>query len=141
MHHVFIVVSHYCKCCDNVFQNDDEDDTCGETHWKAAANKMKKKRNLDETGLEIAGCRHGIAQWAVNMYRGEIFGYPHFLQEKRMQPANVQYFWEDVVCKYWKWAERGGILVGNMKPALSVMHGKAHSWSCQVCYCVVRIFK
>ena len=42
-------------------------------------------------------------------------------------------FWEDIVCKYWKWAGKAGGL-GNcdMKPALSVMHTKAHSWTCQV---------
>ena len=38
---------------------------CGESVWRAAANSMKKKKNPDETGLEIAGCRHGTAQDAV----------------------------------------------------------------------------
>lgn len=37
---------------------------CGTTHWKA---------HLDETGIEVAGCRHGIAQKAVNMFRGEMY--------------------------------------------------------------------
>lgn len=40
---------------------------CGESHWKAAENTGKKRAKLDETGLEIAGCRHGLAQWAVDI--------------------------------------------------------------------------
>lgn len=43
---------------------------CVESHWRAASNKGRKTAKLDETGLEIAGCRHGLAQWAVNMYQG-----------------------------------------------------------------------
>lgn len=39
---------------------------------------QEKKKNLDETGLEIAGCRHGLAQWAVNMFQGEIYGYANY---------------------------------------------------------------
>ena len=54
---------------------------CGESHWKAAQNTPR--RRADETGLEIAGCRHGLAQWAVNMYQGEIYGYAHYLQSKK----------------------------------------------------------
>ena len=50
-----------------------------------------------------------------------------------MIPAGVKYFWEDIVCKYWKWARKAGGLEGrDMKPALSIMHGKAHNWTCQV---------
>ena len=47
--------------------------------------------------------------------------------------------WEDVVCKYWPWAIKQGPkdpayaeAVEVIKPALSVMHAKAHQWSCQV---------
>ena len=50
-----------------------------------------------------------------------------------MIPAGVNFFWEDIVCQYWKWARKTGSLEGsNMKPALSVMHAKAHNWTCQV---------
>lgn len=28
---------------------------------------------LDETGLEVGGCRHAIAQKAVNMFCGEMY--------------------------------------------------------------------
>lgn len=42
-------------------------------------------------------------------------------------------FWEDIVCKYWKWAKKaGGVEGSGLKPALSVMHAKAHNWTCQV---------
>lgn len=79
------------------------------------------------------GCRHGLAQWAVNMFQGELYGYANFIHQKKMIPASVNYFWEDIVCKYWKWAEKaGGLENCGMKPALSVMHAKAHSWTCQV---------
>ena len=44
-----------------------------------------------------------------------------------MIPAGVKYFWEDIVCKYWKWARKAvGLEGSDMKPALSIMHGKAH---------------
>lgn len=52
-------------------------------------------------------------------------------------------FLEDVVCRYWGCAERTGMRMGNIQPALLVMLAKAHSWSCQVPYlwCVVFKFK
>lgn len=106
---------------------------CGESRWKAAQNTARHKKNLDETGLEIAGCRHGLAQWAVNMFQGEIYGYANYIQAKKMLPAGVQFFWEDIVCRYWKWASKiGREETKTMRPALSVMHAKAHKWSCQV---------
>ena len=43
---------------------------CGTTRWKAAKASSKTMANLDETGLEVAGCHHGIVQKAVNMFRG-----------------------------------------------------------------------
>ena len=33
----------------------------GDSNWRAAGNVIKKKRNLNETGLKISGCRHGLA--------------------------------------------------------------------------------
>ena len=46
--------------------------TCGTTRWKAAKAISKTMANLDETGLEVAGCRHVIGQKAINMFRGEM---------------------------------------------------------------------
>ena len=106
---------------------------CGETNWRAASNTLHKKKNLSETGLEIAGCRHSLAQKAVNMMYGEIYGYAHYLQTSYFIPKQVEYFWYDVVCKFWPWLEKhDGESAKKMKPALSVMHAKAHAWSCQV---------
>lgn len=74
-----------------------------------------------------------MAQCAVNMYQGELYGYAHYIQRYQMQPANVAFIWVDVICKYWKWARNAGLLKEcSIKPALSVMHAKAHNWTCQV---------
>lgn len=134
---------------------------CGTTRWKAAKAASKSMPNLDETGIVIGGCRHVIAQKAVNMFTGEMYvcqnyflcigiisnngflnsyGYSHYLHEKVFAPQGVQWLWQDVVCQYWPWAERKSPLFPqsramDMQPALSVMHAKAHSWHCQVCIC------
>ncbi|PFX13516.1 hypothetical protein AWC38_SpisGene22393 [Stylophora pistillata] len=111
----------------------DVDNRCGDSHWRAANNHGRKAAKLDESGLEIAGCRHGLAQWAVNIFQGELYVYANFIHKKKMIPAGVKYLWEDIVCKYWKWAGKaGGLENCDMKPALSVMQAKAHSWRCQV---------
>ena len=49
------------------------DDLCGTTRWKAAKAVSRSLVNLDESGLEVAGCRHAIGQKAVNMFRGEMY--------------------------------------------------------------------
>ena len=119
-----------------VLQNFSDDGKCGESNWRAAGNKGKRKSRLDETGLEIAGCRHAIAQWAVNMFRGEIYGYSNYIHVHKMIPNNVKYIWQDIICKYWKWAVKASKSdesnAHEIKPALSVMHAKAHNWTCQV---------
>ena len=135
------------------------DDHCGSTRWKAAKAVSRTMPSLDETGLEIGGCRHAIGQKAVNMFRGEMYdymycvllyydncysyGYAHYLHTKVFAPRNVGYFWEDIVCKYWPWARnKEHLFPGSMDmiPCLSVMHGKAHSWPCEVCNFVHAIF-
>ena len=61
------------------------------------------------------------------------YGYPHYLHVKVF--PNVKYIWGDVICLYWPWALKKSSAEENaMKatPCLSVMHGKAHSWHCQV---------
>ncbi|XP_030838107.1 uncharacterized protein LOC105443805 isoform X2 [Strongylocentrotus purpuratus] len=112
---------------------------CGSTSWRAANSRSKGRRKLDECGLEVAGCRHAVAQKAVNMFTGEMYAYPHYIQVNFLLPLGVQYLWQDVICKYWPWAKKQACkddrfkqAVTNMKPALSVMHAKAHQWSCQV---------
>ncbi|CAM4587224.1 unnamed protein product [Leuciscus chuanchicus] len=88
-------------------------------------------------GVEVAVCRHGVLLKALNMFRGEIFAYPLYLQ-KQLASQTVQFFCSDVVCKYWPYLQRvvdhcpemKDLL--NMRPFLSIMHAKAHSWMCEV---------
>lgn len=119
----FIFLQSYCN------------NTFGASTWHAASNNVKKKENLDETGLEMVGCRHAVAQHAVNMYSGEMYGYAHYLQTISLKPKKVSYLWYDIICLYWPWlTKHDSEAVHSMKFALSVMHAKAHSWSCQVFY-------
>jgi hypothetical protein len=76
---------------------------CGSSHWKAARNTIIRQSNLDETGLVVAGCRHSLAESAVNMHQGELYGYTHYLQINRLIRHNVKFLWQDVICKYWPW--------------------------------------
>lgn len=92
---------------------------------------------MDEEGVEVAVCRHGVLLKGLNMFRGEIFAYPLFLQ-KELAAQNVGFFCSDVVCKYWPYLQKvvrhcpelQGLL--TMHPFLSIMHAKAHSWMCEV---------
>lgn len=109
---------------------------CGDTTWRAARNSGGKKKNLDETGLEILGCRHSIAQAAVNMFRGEIYNYAYYLQKNVLAGNNTMFMWYDVICQYWPWlVKHDQVLSNKIKPGLSVMHAKAHCWTCQVNMC------
>lgn len=45
--------------------------------------------------------------------------------------VGVKYFWEDIVCKYWKWVIKvGGFENCDMKLVLFVMYVKVYSWIC-----------
>ena len=88
---------------------------------------------LDETGLEVATCRHVLAQKALNMFRGEIFGYPLFLIKNFMVPRTVKFCFADVMCKLWPFiCKNEPSLTDKIRPALSVMHAKGHAIECQV---------
>jgi len=88
--------------------------------------------------MEVAVCRHGFLLKALNMYRGEIFAYPLYLQRELM-PAKAQFFAMDVACKYWPYLEKVATVLPalqeltTMKPFLSVMHARAHATKCEVC--------
>ena len=111
---------------------------CGISSWAAGRNHqglVPSKKSQDETGLIVATCRHSVILGGVNMYRGELFAYSHFLQQKRF--PNLQYFASDIVCKYWPWSQRVGQLfpehdTHDAKPFLSVMHAMSHAYYCQV---------
>lgn len=126
-------LSVHCDVISFQFKKSDERSRCGDSNWRAVGNNLTKKKNLSETGLDISGYRHGLAQHAVNMMYGEVYGYAHYLQTIYYIPKKVEFFWYDVVCKYWPWLKKNDSETSQvMKPALSVMHAKAHSWSCQV---------
>nr|XP_024659025.1 uncharacterized protein LOC111500492 [Maylandia zebra] len=116
---------------------------CGSSSWTAAKESSKKSTGkLDEEGVEIAVCHHGVLLAALNMFRGEIFAYPLFLQRKLAAsfPGHITFLCSDVACKYFPYLtkvaqqcpELRNLL--SMRPFLSVMHAKAHTWKCEV-YC------
>nr|XP_024658466.1 uncharacterized protein LOC112434927 [Maylandia zebra] len=90
--------------------------------------------------MEIAVCRHGVLLAALNMFRGEIFAYPLFLQRKLAAnvPGHITFLCSDVACKYFPYLtkvaqqcpELRNLL--SMRPFLSVMHAKAHTWKCEI---------
>ncbi|XP_030265168.1 uncharacterized protein LOC115576745 isoform X4 [Sparus aurata] len=87
--------------------------------------------------MEVAVCRHGFLLKALNMYRGEIFAYPLYLQ-KELMSAKPQFFAMDVACKYWPYLEKAASVLPalqeltKMKPFLSVMHARAHATKCEI---------
>ncbi|XP_039901315.1 uncharacterized protein LOC120742211 [Simochromis diagramma] len=114
---------------------------CGSSSWTAAKESSKKSTGkLDEEGMEIAVCRHGVLLAALNMFRGEIFAYPLFLQRKLAAnvPGHTTFLCSDVACKYFPYLtkvaqqcpELRNLL--SMRPFLSVMHAKAHTWKCEI---------
>ncbi|XP_033971570.1 uncharacterized protein LOC117470805 [Trematomus bernacchii] len=111
--------------------------TCGDSQWTAARETSRRASKLDEEGMEVAVCRHGFLLKALNMYRGEIFAYPLYLQ-KELVPAKAKFFAMDVACKYWPYMEKAASVLPalqeltTMKPFLSVMHARAHATKCEI---------
>ncbi|XP_027138177.1 uncharacterized protein LOC113746493 isoform X2 [Larimichthys crocea] len=114
-------------------------DVCGPATFTPARETSQKSRaKVDEEGLEIAVCRHGILLQGLNHYRGEIYAYPLFLQKELAETANVTFFCMDITCRYWPYMEKMAEKLPElqslteMKPFLSVMHAKAHTGKCEV---------
>lgn len=65
---------YLCQWLRGIFfvQTATEPGMCGTTRWKTAQAASKTMPHQDEMGVELAGCRHGIAQKAVNMFHGEM---------------------------------------------------------------------
>ncbi|CAK6975960.1 uncharacterized protein LOC115539225 isoform X6 [Scomber scombrus] len=111
--------------------------TCGDSQWTAARETSRRASKLDEEGMEVAVCHHGFLLKALNMYRGEIFAYPMYLQ-KELMPAKAQFFAMDVACKYWPYLEKVASVLPalqeltTMKPFLSIMHARAHATKCEI---------
>ncbi len=97
---------------------------------------------FDDTGLCLACCRHCILLASINMKRGEIYAYPLFVQAILRRSMNINFFCQDVICKFWPYLTDVVIKSGaedsplkpleDMRPFLSVMHGKTHDLPCQV---------
>jgi len=113
---------------------------CGSAEFAAAKESSRKTSSkLDEEGIEVAVCRHGVLLRALNMFRGEIYAYPLYLQ-KELCTENSTFFCADIMCKYWPYLikvcqacpELRPLL--SMKPFLSVMHAKVHGIKCEVYY-------
>ncbi|XP_046871087.1 uncharacterized protein LOC124466089 isoform X1 [Hypomesus transpacificus] len=108
---------------------------CGDTQWNAARETSKRANKLDEEGVEIAVCRHGFLLKGLNMYRGEIFAYPMFLQ-KEFQSAT--FLAMDVTCRYVPYLTKVSEALTHLQPlqemrhCLSVMHAKAHNTKCEI---------
>lgn len=76
-------------------------DGCGPATFTAGREASTKSRaKVDEEGLEIAMCRHGILLQGLSHYRGEIYAYPMYLQKELAQAANVTFFCMDIACRY-----------------------------------------
>ncbi|XP_058629933.1 uncharacterized protein LOC131539383 [Onychostoma macrolepis] len=110
---------------------------CG-GEWSAARETSQRSASkADEEGLVLAVCRHGVLLCALNMYRGEIFAYPLYLQEK-LASRQITFFCMDVTCKYWPYLQRVAKSCPelqhllNMKSFLSVFHAKAQDFKCEV---------
>ncbi|XP_058468997.1 uncharacterized protein LOC131443402 isoform X3 [Solea solea] len=110
---------------------------CG-GEWSAARETSQRSTSkVDEEGLELAVCRHGVLLRALNMYRGEMFAYPLYLQEK-LASRQITFFCMDVTCKYWPYLQKVAKSCPelqpllSMKPFLSVFHAKAHDFKCEV---------
>lgn len=88
--------------------------------------------------IQVAVCRHGVLLRSINMYRGEIFAYPLYLQNEVQAAADVKFYCTDIACKYWPYLQKvSGCMpelnpLLRMSPFLSVMHAKAHSTRCEV---------
>ena len=97
----------------------------------------RSSSNLDEEGLELAVCRHGVLLSALNMYRGEIFAYPLYLQNQ-LASRQIKFFCMDVACKYWPYLEKVSEKCPElqhllkMTPFLSTFHAKSHDFKCEV---------
>jgi len=82
---------------------------CGTSTWAAARETSKKTNNkCDEEGLEVAVCRHCILLRGLNMFRGEIFAYPLFLQKELATKTNCKFFCTDIMCRYWPYLQKCG---------------------------------
>eukprot|EP00795_Rhopilema_esculentum_P017827 gene17827-9517_t len=112
-----------------------ESGLCGSTLWKAAQERSRKFAKLDETGIVMISCRHRIAQKALNMFRGELFGYSYYLQKNFLAERGLTMLYTDVACKYSKWVQKNDPELHRMTNfAIGMMHVKGHPAHCEVLF-------
>ena len=104
---------------------------CGESTWKAGVNSVQRIRNVDETGLEIMGCRHSIAQASLNMFYGDIYGYAHYLQKVFLVTRKVKFLWYDIICKFSPWLQKqdqtAAMSINQLSPLCMPRHTVGHA--------------
>ncbi|KAK0144501.1 putative nuclease HARBI1 [Merluccius polli] len=130
-------VSDFVNTIQTAVKNIQGRGTCGDSQWAAARETSRRASKLDEEGVEVGVCRHGFLLKALNMYRGEIFAYPMYLQ-KELLPSKAQFFAMDVACKYWPYLQKVASVIPalksltEMKPFLRTMHARAHATKCEL---------
>ncbi|KAK5925565.1 hypothetical protein CgunFtcFv8_018080 [Champsocephalus gunnari] len=85
--------------------------SCGKSNFKAGREATRKSEaRLDEEGMMTSVCRHCILFSGLNMFRGEIFAYPLYLQQDLGKEHKIEFVCTDVM----------------------LMHAKGHSTKCEV---------
>lgn len=70
------------------FEQQKDQDTCGDTSYKAARNATSKFKHMDETGLLMASCRHGVILYAANIFSSENFRYIHYIIKRHKKESS-----------------------------------------------------
>lgn len=104
---------------------------CGASQRSAARETARRASKLDEEGLEAVVCRHGVLLKALNMYRGEIFAYPLFLQKELQAATNRQFCCTDIACKYWPYLEKLAVSMLELRPLLQMRPSNSFCHACQ----------
>ncbi|KAJ4941713.1 hypothetical protein JOQ06_011588 [Pogonophryne albipinna] len=81
--------------------------SCGKSNFKAGREATRKSEaRLDEEGMMTSVCRHCILFSGLNMFRGEIFAYPLYLQQDLGKEHKIEFVCTDVMCKYYPYIQR-----------------------------------
>lgn len=120
------------------FSKKTSSESCGGSTFKAAKSYSSQRKNLDEIGVVMGCCRHGVVQRAGNMFHGETFRHTNFIH-RHMAEKNFKFISSDVICRYWDYSQKTAVkhpeLLAKTKETkafLQRMHAKAHMLYCQV---------
>ncbi|KAI4830683.1 hypothetical protein KUCAC02_002299 [Chaenocephalus aceratus] len=73
--------------------------SCGKSNFKAGREATRKSEaRLDEEGMMTSVCRHCILFSGLNMFCGEIFAYPLYLQQDLGKEHKIEFVCTDVMC-------------------------------------------